>query len=80
MSREKGDHYQLILRVLWEKVRQNPEVRDLLLSTGDLILNPDNFDSLRGLPAWRCFDMYMDIRRTLKDAKTLPPSERSPAQ
>jgi predicted NAD-dependent protein-ADP-ribosyltransferase YbiA (DUF1768 family) len=79
LSREKGEHYQLILKVLWEKVRQNPEVRDLLLSTGDLILSPDNFDSLRDLPAWRYFDIYMDIRRTLKESKSVPPSDRYPA-
>jgi predicted NAD-dependent protein-ADP-ribosyltransferase YbiA (DUF1768 family) len=76
LSREKGDHYQLILKVLWEKVRQNPEVRNLLLSTGDLILTPDNFDSLRELPAWRYFEIYMDIRKILTDKKPLPPSER----
>src|SRR3546814_5940945 len=43
-------HYQLIKQVLWEKVRQNPKVRELLLFTGDRVLRPDNFDSLRGLP------------------------------
>jgi predicted NAD-dependent protein-ADP-ribosyltransferase YbiA (DUF1768 family) len=78
-SREKDGHYQLIVKVIWEKVRQNPEVRDLLLSTGNLVLRPDNFDSLRELPAWRYFDIYMDIRKTLKDGRALPPSERYPA-
>ena len=66
MSREEGDHYRLIFEVIREKVRQNPEVQKLLLSTGDLILKPDNFDSLRELPAWRYFDIYMEIRSSLR--------------
>ena len=78
MSKEKGEHYQLIKKVIWEKVRQNPKVRDLLLSTGDLVLKPDNFDSLRDLPAWRYFDIYMEIRATLSSGGALPPSERYP--
>jgi predicted NAD-dependent protein-ADP-ribosyltransferase YbiA (DUF1768 family) len=69
MSREKGEHYRLIVEVIREKVRQNPEVEKLLLSTGDLILKPDNFDSLRELPAWRYFDIYMDLRSSLKKQK-----------
>ena len=77
--REKGDHYRLIVKVLWEKVRQNPDVQELLLSTGDLILIPDNFDSLQGLPAWRYFDIYMQFRQTLKQSGEFPPSERYPS-
>ena len=77
-SREKGNHYRLIVKVLWEKVLQNSDVRELLLSTENLILIPDNFDSLRGLPAWRYFDIYMQIRQTLKQGGELPPSERYP--
>lgn len=65
-SQERGEHYELIAKVIWEKVRQNPKVRELLLATGDLVLKPDNFDSLRDLPAWRYFDIYMEIRRSLK--------------
>ncbi|MFH1572507.1 MAG: hypothetical protein ABIG68_00900 [Acidobacteriota bacterium] len=77
-SKEKGEHYQLIRQVLWEKVRQNPEVRDLLLATGELVLTPDNFDSLRGLPAWRYFDIYMEIRQSLRSGDPGPPSRRDP--
>jgi predicted NAD-dependent protein-ADP-ribosyltransferase YbiA (DUF1768 family) len=79
MDTQKGDHYQLISKVIWEKVRQNPPVRDLLLSTGDLVLKPDNFDSLRDLPAWRYFDIYMEIRAALRSGSALPPTERYPA-
>lgn len=75
-SKVKGEHYQLIRQVLWEKVRQNPEVRELLLATGDLVLTPDNFDSLRDLPAWRYFDIYMEIRQCLRSGDPGPPSAR----
>lgn len=79
LSREKGEHYQLIVKAIWEKVRQNPEVRRILLSTGDLALIPDNYDSLRDLPAWRYFDIYMEVRKTLKEGNPGPASERYPA-
>ena len=77
-SHEKGEHYKLIRQVLWEKVRQNPKVRELLLATGDLKLRPDNFDSLRDLPAWRYFDIYTEIRDTLRSGGATPPSARYP--
>jgi predicted NAD-dependent protein-ADP-ribosyltransferase YbiA (DUF1768 family) len=35
-----GEHYRLIVAATREKVRQNPEVRKVLLATGDLILRP----------------------------------------
>jgi len=78
MSHEKGTHYKLIRQVLWEKVRQNPKVRELLLSTGDLKLLPDNFDSLRDLPAWRYFDIHTEIRDTLRSGRAAPPTARYP--
>ncbi|MCI0456297.1 MAG: hypothetical protein L0Z62_04890 [Gemmataceae bacterium] len=77
-SKEKSEHYQLLRQVLWEKVRQNPDVRELLLATGDLVLKPDNFDSLRDLPAWRYFDLYAEIRHSLQTGDPGPPSARYP--
>ena len=41
-SKEKGEHYRLIVEATQEKVRQNPEVKKVLLSTGSLILRPDH--------------------------------------
>jgi predicted NAD-dependent protein-ADP-ribosyltransferase YbiA (DUF1768 family) len=61
-SHVRGEHYALIRQVLEEKVRQNPELLELLLSTGELRLIPDNFDSLRDLPAWRYFDIFGEFR------------------
>jgi predicted NAD-dependent protein-ADP-ribosyltransferase YbiA (DUF1768 family) len=80
MSPRKEAHYELIRQVLWEKVRQNSSVRELLLSTGGLILLPDNYDSLRDLPAWRYFDIYSEIRAILREGGTQPPSSRYPPQ
>src|SRR5882672_1906286 len=37
-----GEHYKLIVAATWEKVRQNPQVKRVLLATGDLILKPDH--------------------------------------
>ena len=61
-SHTKGPHYDLIREVIREKLLQNPRVLELLLSTDGLELMPDNFDSLRDLPAWRYFDIYGEIR------------------
>ncbi len=75
-SHVKGEHYELIRQVLWEKVQQNPRVLRLLLSTGELELIPDNFDSLRDLPAWRYFDIYAEIRAAHRTGGATPESAR----
>ena len=36
-SRKPSLHYKLIVEALWAKVRQNPEVKRVLLCTGDLV-------------------------------------------
>src|SRR5205823_14536464 len=40
--RVPGEHYQLIVAATKEKVRQNPEVKKVLLATGNLVLRPDH--------------------------------------
>lgn len=37
-----GAHYDLIVAATQQKILQNPEVRKVLLGTGDLILKPDH--------------------------------------
>jgi predicted NAD-dependent protein-ADP-ribosyltransferase YbiA (DUF1768 family) len=59
---EKGEHYQLILRATWAKLNQNPDVKRLLLKTGDLVLRPDHLQKPETPPAWKYFQIYMDIR------------------
>ncbi len=60
---EKGEHYSLIVEATWAKVQQNPRVRDVLLSTGDLILRPDHHQPADSPPEWRYYEILMDIRQ-----------------
>ncbi len=64
---EKGEHYDLIVQATWEKVRQDPRVRDVLLSTGDLMLRPDHHQAAGAPPAWRYCRILMDIREALRE-------------
>ncbi|HTK81699.1 MAG TPA: NADAR family protein [Bacteroidota bacterium] len=63
---EAGEHYRLIVEATWEKVRQNPEVRKVLLSTGNLILRPDHHEEPNAPAAWHYFDILTDIRTQLQ--------------
>lgn len=62
-----GDHYKLIVNVMWEKVKQNPNVKSVLLSTGDLRLRPDHIQEEDSPGAWKYCDIYMEIRTQLQD-------------
>src|SRR3954462_3491640 len=61
----RGEHYQLIVAATWEKVKQNPEVKKVLLATGDLILKPDHYQEANAPAAWKYYDILMQIRREL---------------
>jgi predicted NAD-dependent protein-ADP-ribosyltransferase YbiA (DUF1768 family) len=61
-SAEKGRHYALIVDAMREKFRQNPRVRDVLLSTGDLVLRPDHGQAPDSPPEWRYYEVWMEIR------------------
>ena len=62
---EKGEHYKLIRRAMRAKLDQNPEVKKLLKATGDLILKPDHDQGADVPPAWKYFDIWMEIRTEL---------------
>ncbi len=65
-TKEKGDHYQLIKRMMRAKLEQNLEVKKVLQSTGKLILLPDHHSSSKFLPpAWKYYDIWMELRKTL---------------
>ncbi len=64
-SKEKGNHYKVIVDVMWAKLRQNPEVKNVLLSTGDLILKPDHHGEVDAPPEWRYYEIWMEIRANL---------------
>ena len=61
-----GDHYRLIVEATREKVRQNPEVRRVLLATGDLVLKPDHQQAPDAPAAWRYYEILMAIRAELQ--------------
>jgi len=65
-----GDHYRLIVAATWEKVRQNPEVKKVLLATGDLILRPDHQQEPDAPAAWRYYEILSQIRADLQSRKT----------
>jgi len=61
-----GEHYQLIVAATREKVRQNPEVRKVLLATGDLVLKPDHHQESHAPAAWRYYEILTQIRTELQ--------------
>lgn len=68
-SAAPGQHYQLIVAATWQKVKQNPEVRRVLLATGDLILKPDHHPEPNAPAEWRYFEILTQIRATLQKRK-----------
>jgi predicted NAD-dependent protein-ADP-ribosyltransferase YbiA (DUF1768 family) len=68
---EKGEHYKLIRRMMVEKIKQNPKVKDILLKTGDLKLLPDHKTKPTDPPAWKYFDIYMELRTKLQNGEVL---------
>jgi predicted NAD-dependent protein-ADP-ribosyltransferase YbiA (DUF1768 family) len=63
---EPGEHYKLIVEAMQAKVKQNPDVRAAILSTGDLTLKPDHHQEANAPAAWKYFDILMDIRSQLQ--------------
>jgi hypothetical protein len=62
----RGDFYQLIVAAAREKVRQNPDVKKVLLATGNLVLKPDHHQESNAPAAWRYFDILTEIRTELQ--------------
>jgi len=63
-----GEHYKLIVDATWEKVRQNPDVKKVLLATGDLVLKPDHHQEPDAPAAWRYYEILTGIRTELQKA------------
>jgi predicted NAD-dependent protein-ADP-ribosyltransferase YbiA (DUF1768 family) len=61
-----GEHYRLIVAATWEKVRQNPDVKKVLLETGDLILRPDHHQEQNAPAAWQYNEVLTQIRAELQ--------------
>jgi predicted NAD-dependent protein-ADP-ribosyltransferase YbiA (DUF1768 family) len=64
-SKKQGAHYRLILEAMRAKLEQNPRVRQILLSTGNLILRPDHIEEPDPPPEWLYFRIWTDIRAEL---------------
>lgn len=64
-SVEKGPHYQLIVEAMKAKLEQNPEVKRILLATGNLILKPDHHAEGCQAPEWAYYQVWMDLREEL---------------
>jgi hypothetical protein len=62
-----GEHYRLIVAATWEKVRQNPEVKKVLLATGDLMLKPDHHQEPNAPAAWQYYKILTEIRNQLQE-------------
>jgi predicted NAD-dependent protein-ADP-ribosyltransferase YbiA (DUF1768 family) len=62
----QSEFYKLIVAATWEKVRQNPNVRQVLLATGDLILKPDHHQETNAPAAWRYYEILTSIRTQLR--------------
>lgn len=66
-SAATADHYNLIVQVMREKMLQNKNVRDVLLETGNLRLRPDHQQEEHAPPAWKYFDIWMQLRSELQN-------------
>ena len=63
-----GRHFEIIEAAMREKLRQNPEVRRVLLATGDLSLKPDHHEEPNAPAAWRYCEIWMRLRTELRGA------------
>ncbi|MEP6947253.1 MAG: hypothetical protein ABJA02_15140 [Acidobacteriota bacterium] len=67
-SATPGEHYKLIVAAMRAKLEQNPEVKRILLATGDLILKPDHHGEENPPPEWKYCDIWMQLRSDLQNA------------
>jgi predicted NAD-dependent protein-ADP-ribosyltransferase YbiA (DUF1768 family) len=61
-----GEHYRLIVAAMRAKLEQNPEVRRILLATGDLKLRPDHIEEQDAPAEWRYYQIWMEVRAELQ--------------
>ncbi len=64
-----AEHYRLIFEAMREKLKQNQNVRQILLGTGDLKLRPDHQQDPSSPPEWRYFEIYEKLREEIRDQK-----------
>ena len=71
-SATPGEHYKLILAAMRAKADQNPEVKRILLATGDLILKPDHHGEREPPPEWKYYEIWMQIRSEMQAGRQKP--------
>lgn len=65
-SQTPGEHYNLILAAMRAKLEQNPEVKRVLLATGDLVLRADHIQEQNAPPEWMYNEVWMQLRSELQ--------------
>jgi predicted NAD-dependent protein-ADP-ribosyltransferase YbiA (DUF1768 family) len=65
-SLKKGEHYRIIIQAMRAKLEQNPKVKEILLSTGSLVLRPDHYQEQNPPAEWQYFQIWMDLRSELQ--------------
>jgi predicted NAD-dependent protein-ADP-ribosyltransferase YbiA (DUF1768 family) len=65
-SLKKGEHYRIIVQAMRAKLEQNPKVKEILLSTGSLVLRPDHYQEQNPPAEWQYFQIWMDLRSELQ--------------
>jgi predicted NAD-dependent protein-ADP-ribosyltransferase YbiA (DUF1768 family) len=65
----RGAHYRLIVAAMRAKLQQNPQVREILLQTGNLLLRPDHIAEPDPPPEWLYCNIWMEIRSELQHRK-----------
>lgn len=61
-SQTPGEHYKLIVAAMRAKLEQNPEVKRILVATGDLVLKPDHHGEENPPPEWKYYEILMKLR------------------
>jgi predicted NAD-dependent protein-ADP-ribosyltransferase YbiA (DUF1768 family) len=74
--KDPGEHYRLIVAAMRAKLAQNPEVKKVLLATGDLVLKPDHHQEPDAPAAWRYCEIWMQLRTELLAATGGTPREQ----
>jgi len=69
VSQTQDIHYNLILQALQEKIRQNPEVYEVLVKTKNLKLRPDHTISEKSPKEWHSYQLWTDIRQSIAAKK-----------
>jgi len=72
-SEKPKQHFYLIKEAMIKKLRYNPEVRRVLLATGNLKLKPDHHAEGCKAPEWKYYDLWMEIRKDVMRGRILAP-------